>query len=195
MDSVLVQLRSIDVVISQFVAEELRTDWMTSAFYFITTLGNFEVLAVIVSLVASYLLYQRRYLQALWLGVVTSGAGLTTHYLKLVFLRERPEFRLLEEATYSFPSGHATGAAVVGGAIGWLVYKYTKVEVQKRVALSVAVVFIVLVSASRVYLGVHYLSDIIAGWLVAAIWIVGSVLLLRRFYQGRNTSNFTNTFS
>lgn len=177
---ILATIHTFDVALSTYVANMLRSTWLTEVFYFITKVGDWEVLSVIIGVTALYLCYRRWFVEALWLVVVTAGAGLTTHYLKLVFMRERPEFRLLEETSLSFPSGHATGAAAVGGALGWLAYRHATTKRRRQLVIIAAVLFIVLISFSRVYLGVHYLTDILAGWMVAGTWIFGGLAMTHR---------------
>jgi undecaprenyl-diphosphatase len=91
--------------------------------------------------------------------------------LKLAFHRPRPELAFLHLETYSFPSGHSTAATAAFGAVAFLLWPRAG-TVRRRVALVVAAVgLICLVGFSRLYLGVHYLSDVLAGFALGAVWL------------------------
>jgi undecaprenyl-diphosphatase len=100
----------------------------------------------------------------------------------LVFERPRPSplWALAEEASFSFPSGHSVAAFAFYGVITYLIFRRLKGRAARVALISTASVFIVAIGASRVYLGVHYPSDVVAGYLVGLIWLATVVLASRR---------------
>jgi undecaprenyl-diphosphatase len=107
------------------------------------------------------------------LFVSVSGAALTTTILKIVINRGRPpsvDMMYLENQP-SFPSGHATAAMALYGFLIYAVYKLDKGFV-KNFFIAFLSILIVLVGISRLYLGVHYLSDVIMGYMVGLVWIL-----------------------
>lgn len=142
-----------------------------------------------VVLVATLVL-RRRFREATFAVLALAGSGLINGLAKHSFRRERPSLweSIAPEATYSFPSGHAMASATLVGvllALAWC----TRV---RGVVLILGIPFVVGVGLSRVYLGVHYPSDILAGWAVATAWVVAVYLLVfargRRPWDGRRAA-------
>jgi len=128
-------------------------------------------LIVLLSLVA-----RRRFHDCLFFGIAVSGSALLNIIAKNYFARSRPGLWLsfTPETTYSFPSGHAMSSATLGTALIILCWA-TRWRWPATVA---SLVFVLLVGLSRVYLGVHYPSDILAGWSVAIAWVFGMYMLV-----------------
>jgi undecaprenyl-diphosphatase len=146
--------------------------WLREAAIDVTALGSFVVLLVISGAVVGFLLLQRRRRMALLVTVAVAGGMLLNTGLKLVFARERPSVvpHLREVTTPSFPSGHAAASAVVYLTLGALLAGYVKGRYTKAYVLAVAMSLTALVGTSRVYLGVHYPTDVLAGWSVGLVW-------------------------
>ena len=141
-----------------------RDPWLTAALKGVSLLGNTaaEVTVAVLGLIG------------------TAGIGLLILTAKLVVGRSRPAlpYAILSEDGYSFPSGHATGTAAVGLLCAWMLSRWLVTSWRGRVAVwSVAVGVTGAVGFSRVYLGVHYVSDVVAGWLLGAAW-AGAVMLV-----------------
>ena len=116
----------------------------------------------------------------LWLcGVV--GAGGVAYIIKHLTARPRPELwdRLVVETGYSLPSGHATASMAVAACLVVLLW-HTK---WRAMALVLGGIYVVLIGLTRLYLGVHYPTDILAGWLLAAGWIAVVAVLIRRYLR------------
>lgn len=158
-----------DVIIS--LVNATPDEWF-GAMQNITRIGDVIWLIVTALFVAGWELYRRHYVRAL--VMVGSLAALPAFYLiKQAIQRARPVTDYIAEHGihgYSFPSGHATGTFAVYGMIAWLIYSHTKGYV-RIVGISVCSLIILLVSFSRVYLGVHFPTDIFAGWLLALVVI------------------------
>jgi undecaprenyl-diphosphatase len=131
----------------------------------ITTLGNFEVLASLVAAVAIYLIGRReRRLTLVWVLTVIGNAKLVDA-LKVVYGRPRPEFLepLILESSPSFPSGHAAGMITACAMLAYLLIRGT--HRAGWFLIGPLLTIALLVGLSRVYLGAHWLSDVVAGWL------------------------------
>ena len=129
-------------------------------------------------LMVLWLAFKRWMREGLFAGVAVIGSALLNLGTKQLFARERPSLweSIAPEATYSFPSGHAMGSMTLAWVVVLLAW-HTRWRVPVLVA---ALSFTTLVGLSRVYLGVHYPSDILAGWAAASIWTVGAYLLVFR---------------
>lgn len=151
----------------------MRTDGMVFVFSWITDLGGSAAL-IAVTLVTTGLLWAhgRAYVVApLWLTVL--GSQLTTLAGKYGFARPRPEFAADVAAfTPSFPSGHATSAMAVYGFIGYVIARDLATTRQRFETVYWTAVLIGLIGFSRMLLGVHYASDVAAGFLVGGFWLL-----------------------
>ncbi len=163
-------IRRIDGIAYQFFVVRLRRDWLTPIMQSFTSLSSPVVLAVMLVIVAAFSPGRMpgRFATANLVGIVALNFA-----LKEIVQRPRPEgFRLIAESGYSFPSGHSMVAVAFYGFMIWLIWRYEKDVVLRRL-WSLALFFVVImVGMSRVYLGVHYFSDVIAGYCVAAVWLV-----------------------
>lgn len=145
-----------------------RNDAWLRFFYFVTLLAE-SVIIIVLSTLLSIFLWVRRarlYICTLWFALMV-GDGFT-FFGKHLFQRTRPDvlLRAVTENTYSFPSGHATTVVLFYGFIAYLVVRNHRSWKLRMVTLTLLLVIVVLVDLSRIYLGVHYVSDVIAGNLV-----------------------------
>jgi len=126
-----------------------------------------------------YITGRRLLLLPLWLGF--AGAEAVTWSLKYAVARERPEFLLgVTAQSPSFPSAHSAGSAVVYGLVACALLHSTTNPQQRQVMIVVAITLILLIGFSRIYLNVHYLSDVIVGWLIGAAGVGLTWLWIRR---------------
>jgi undecaprenyl-diphosphatase len=156
--------------------------WLADAGRDITALGSPVVLTLVVTAAAGYLLLEgRRRSAALLLTAVISGAILSS-FLKSAFDRPRPPAGSLLQgtATASFPSGHSLSSAVVYLTLGAMLARAMATRRARWYAIGVALVLTLVVGASRVYLGVHYPSDVLAGWTAGAAWALAWWLVARK---------------
>lgn len=155
--------------------------WLKAAALDVTALGGPTVLALVVAAVTGFFLLQRLYKNALFVFVASSGGWYLNNALKALFARPRPEVvpHLREVASLSFPSGHALTSAVVYLTLGALLMRVAQGRLVKWYCMIVAMLATFIVGASRVYLGVHYPTDVLAGWLVGLAWAFICVLLER----------------
>ena len=120
--------------------------------------------------------------RGLFFGLAVGGSALLNLAAKAVFARERPDLWLsiAPETTFSFPSGHAMGSASLAAAVVLLLWH----TAWRWPGLAAAAAFVVWVGASRVYLGVHFPSDILAGWAAAVGWVCAVYLIVRPHHGG-----------
>ena len=161
--------------------------WLHVAATDVTALGSVTVLGLIILLAFALLASLRRWSEGALLLAGAGGGLLISQGLKRVFGRERPElaYRAVEAVNASFPSGHAMLSAVVFLTLGVLTARFADRRRVRVLAMSAAVLLSLLVGASRVYLGVHWASDVLAGWCVGAAWAMAcwlaAYLVQRRF--------------
>ncbi len=156
--------------------------WVELMFRDLTALGGTSVLALLTTFAIGYLFLIGKRANALLVVVAVVGGALLSHFLKLGFDRPRPEVvaKLAEVRTLSFPSGHAMLSAVTYMTLGALVARVQGGLHARAYLMSIAVILTVVVGSSRVYLGVHYPSDVLAGWCAGAAWALACWLVARR---------------
>lgn len=167
---------------------EWSSPLLDQAMLFVTNFGGYLVVLFATFLITAVLMRTRRLRQAAFVTIGVGGAAAITSILKIIFARDRPElWQVLEyESTYSFPSGHATLSFALAACIV-ILCRRTKWRWQ---IASAAVTYVAIIGFSRLYLGVHYPTDILAGWTVAGIWVALTWWALRGFAtkkQGRTT--------
>jgi undecaprenyl-diphosphatase len=146
--------------------------WLEGAVRDITALGSTVVLVLITTATIVYLLLIRRPATALFMFAAVAGGQVLSSLLKLEVDRPRPDLvsHLVTETSLSFPSGHAMLSAVTYLTLGSLAARFLPDRRSKVFVLGLAVLTTVLVGTSRVYLGVHWPSDVLAGWCAGFAW-------------------------
>lgn len=170
------------------LSEPRGPEWLLGAMRDLTALGSATVLVLFVLAVAGALLARRQYHALVLLLVAALGGMLLNILLKPVFGRPRPDIalRLTEVRSLSFPSGHAMGSAIVYLTLAALLARLVQPLALKVYFLGLAVLLTFLVGASRVYLGVHYPTDVLAGWTVGLAWAL-LCWTVARYLQGRGS--------
>ena len=146
--------------------------WLELAAFDITALGGPTVLGLVVLATTGYLLLQGLARTALFVFVASVGGWFINGLLKDFFQRPRPDVvpHLRDVMSQSFPSGHALTSAVVYLTLGALLMRISERRVTKFYCIAVAMLATVLVGLSRLYLGVHYPTDVLAGWIIGLCW-------------------------
>jgi undecaprenyl-diphosphatase len=131
------------------------------------------------------LLYRRRYVEAAMLSAVVLGGNFLNFCLKHLIQRGRPVFEdpLFSLPTYSFPSGHAMASTVFYGLLAIYVSVSPRQRYAAPVAIGAAVLMVALVSLSRVYLGLHYPSDVMGGIAEGIAWLALSLIVLHHRWR------------
>ena len=146
--------------------------WLEAAADDLTSLGGISVLGLLATIAVLFLVIQRKRLSAVLLVLGLGGGVWLSEGLKAVFQRERPPaaFQAVETINASFPSGHALLSAVFYLSLGVMLARAFPRRRLKACVLGVAISITVLVGATRVYLGAHWATDVLAGWSVGAAW-------------------------
>jgi membrane protein DedA with SNARE-associated domain/membrane-associated phospholipid phosphatase len=149
------------------------TPALTTFFLIVTALGSIEAMVLLGVVVATFLAWGRRWLfLGSWLAAV-AGSAFLNHVLKGLFERPRPHFEhpLLVESSFSFPSGHAMESFVVYGMLAYLAVLALRSWESRVAVVFEAALLVVLIGFSRMYLGVHYFSDVLAGYAAGGVWL------------------------
>ncbi|MFZ4454551.1 phosphatase PAP2 family protein [Salibacterium aidingense] len=159
----------------------IQRDWLYQVMAWITELGSVAWLttASVLLCVFIFFVYRRKWWRLLYFAVAMIGISILTKSLKVTFERERPD--LLEQfdgTGFSFPSGHSTGPMVFYGFIIYLTVKSGISRTGKWILNSILVLLILLIGCSRVYLSVHYATDVAAGFALGLCWLVVCLLIL-----------------
>lgn len=169
------------VRLDQQVADWLhshRSDWLTPLMRAVTTLGSAWVLVPLALGTIAYLVARSSRRSAGLVALAIVGGEVLTLGLKAGFERRRPFFAdpLASESSPSFPSGHATVSLAVYGVLAYLASRRLGNSAAGRVVLAGAVALVLTIGFSRLYLGVHFLSDVLAGLSAGLAWLVLCVL-------------------
>ena len=163
------EILKLDTLAYNLFVETLRSDRVTSIMQGFTGLIEIPVLLVITIIVMAFA-PGRAPGRCVALNLV--GALALNLVLKEIVQRPRPDgFRLISETGYSFPSGHSMISMAFFGLLVWMIWNYERDRHLRGFLCTVLSVVIVMVGVSRIYLGVHYASDVLAGFCVSTIWL------------------------
>lgn len=156
--------------------------WLPEAMTDLTAFGSTTGLLLVCSAVVLFLLLSRRVRTAGFVLAATIGGMSLAGLLKLAYARPRPDLvpHLVEVTSSSFPSGHATDSALVYLTLAALLARTVPERALRIYTIGVAILLTLLIGSSRVYLGVHWPSDVVAGWTLGAAWALASSLLYSR---------------
>lgn len=166
-----------------------RNDAITTVFTWITLFGKLQIilLFMITTIAMLWLWHKKHYIIPLLISV--TGSLSFTYLGKLAFSRARPALSIYSESTFSFPSGHACIAIALYGFIGYLLICFTRNWHARVNIFFVTLIVIVLIGISRVYLGVHYISDIWSGYLLGTIWLIIAISLSEWFRHNQKSTD------
>jgi undecaprenyl-diphosphatase len=160
--------------------------WLEGSLLDLTALGSTTVLGLVIFAVVGFLIFQTRYHTALFVAITAISGELVGAVLKQAFNRPRPSVvpHLRDVFTQSFPSGHAMESAIVYLTLGAILMRVTDSRLTKLYCLGTAILLTLLVGTSRVWLGVHYPTDVIGGWIFGFVWASVCWLTARHFEAG-----------
>jgi len=162
-------------------AQPIGPAWLELAAFDVTALGGPTVLGMTVLAVVGFLVLQGMYRNAAFVFLASVGGWMLNDLLKEVFARPRPQVvpHLRQVMSLSFPSGHALTSAAIFLTLGALLMRVAQSRLVKFYIMFIAMTATLLVGATRVYLGVHYPTDVLAGWLIGISWALFCWLLER----------------
>lgn len=164
------EILRLDTMAYELFVERLRSDALTPVMEGFTSLASVVVLAVMAAVIAALAPGKA---PGWCVSINLACVVALNQLLKAVVQRPRPEgFRLVAESGYSFPSGHSMVAMAFFGLLIWMVWRYHRRDAMRVVWCALFALVIVMVGVSRVYLGVHYASDVLAGFCVSIAWLV-----------------------
>lgn len=182
-----------DITVSEAI-RSIDVPGLDAAARFATTVGDFWPMTILTVATAALFFARgnRTSAATLVLGVL-SGSGFGA-LLKLVFGRVRPALEVAKipiPETYSFPSGHALTSLLFFGSLAFLILLHEKNLRRGVVATALCILAALTIAMARVYLGVHYLGDVVGSWLLGAGWLAVVVLVSARWGAGSTESDFT----
>lgn len=159
--------------------------WLDHAAADFTSFGSISVIVTIALSAIGFLVLRRRALEGLLLAVALAGGLALSEGLKSFFDRARPPdvYRYAETLNPSFPSGHALLSAVLYLSLGAMLARATSNRKIRTYVMAVAILVTLLVGATRVYLGVHWVTDVLGGWCIGAAWAM-AFWLFERWARG-----------
>ena len=164
------EIIQIDDIVYKFIASHFISNSLTPIVKIITFFGS-ATWIVIFTIILFVIIRNKR--QNILLGTNLCIVTIINQILKHIFKRSRPtEFRIIDESGYSFPSGHSMVSMAVYGYLIYLVYKNIKNKYLKWILIVVLSILIILIGISRIYLGVHYTSDVLGGYLLSVSYLV-----------------------
>ena len=146
-----------------------RVGWISHVARTVTLFGNGLVVASVVVVSVVFFLVRRRFFDALFLGLSSAGTAVLVAVVKHLIDRPRPvaTLRLVAATGAAFPSGHAAQSVACYGALAFVVVRSTRSRRARVQAVTAAAFVAFAIGASRVYLGVHWPSDVVSGWMIA----------------------------
>lgn len=168
-----------DIIGYKMVSTFLISDFATPIAKFITNLGGAIFLIGLTALLIILIKNKKIGLSILANLVIVTGLN---QLLKRILQRPRPtEFRIVEETGYSFPSGHSMVSMAFYGYLIYLIYKYVKNKYIKWSLICLLSFLVILIGTSRIYLGVHYTSDVLGGFLISISYLVIYISAVNKF--------------
>lgn len=160
----------IDKIVYDFICDNFMSERMTNIVKILTSLGS-ALVVIILTIVLFMAIKNKRIAVSIVINLIV--ITILNNLLKIIFLRPRPNVNnLILESGYSFPSGHSSTGMAFYGYLIYLIYKYVnnkKIKISLIIFLSLVIVAIGL---SRIYLGVHYASDVLGGFLLAIVYLI-----------------------
>ena len=168
-----------DIIGYKFISTFLISDFATPIAKFITNFGGAIFIAVVAIFLAIIIKNKKIAISILANLVIITGLN---QLLKRILQRARPtEYRIIQETGYSFPSGHSMISMAFYGYLIYLIYKHVKNKYIKWISISLLSILICLIGISRIYLGVHYTSDVLGGFLISISYLVIYISSVNKF--------------
>lgn len=180
-----IQIKQFDLAVFDFFLN-FKTLFLIKFFSVITLLGSTYLIVLNFLILAWILISKRRKRAAAITLFALMGSVILTHFLRNTFERPRPYgclATLLGSSCYSFPSGHSTISIYFYGLLLYLIFRFLPISLKKFFWFSLGVsILVILIGISRIFLGVHYPSDILAGFFLGGSWLLLAILLIDILY-------------
>ena len=168
-----------DIIGYKIISTFLISDFTTPIAKFITNFGG-AIFLIILTITLFILIKNKKIGLSIILNLIVI-TGLN-QILKYILQRPRPtEYRLIEETGFSFPSGHSMVSMAFYGYLIYLIYKYVKNKYLKWISIVLLSILICSIGISRIYLGVHYTSDVLGGFLISLSYLIVYTLIVNRY--------------
>lgn len=164
-----------------------RNAQLTRFFLYITLLGKWQVVLIFVIAALGILWWRRKSVYIAPLLFTIAGSETFVWLLKNIFQRARPTTAVYPEHSFSFPSGHAAIALAFYGFLTYILVRQTKHWAARVTLFLAGIIIILLIGFSRLYLGVHYLSDVWGGYLIGALWLIVGISISTWLYPKKGT--------
>ena len=180
-------IMTMDTVVYKVISNNIISDKVTPIMKFITNFGG-AITLITISIISLIVIKNKK----MGISICSNLAiiAIMNQIVKHIVQRPRPdEFRIVDESGYSFPSGHSMVSAAFYGFIIYLIYKYVKNRKIKIISIILLGLIIPLIGISRIYLGVHYASDVLAGFLISASYLIVFIEIVNRLLKEKETKN------
>ena len=172
-----------DIIGYKVVSTFLISDFATPIAKFITNFGG-AIFLIILTILLIVVLKNKKVGLSICINLVV--VTILNQLLKRLLQRPRPtEFRIIEETGYSFPSGHSMVSMAFYGYLIYLIYRFVKNKYLKWISIVLLSLLICLIGISRIYLGVHYASDVLGGFLISISYLVIYISASNKFFKER----------
>jgi len=176
------QDEKLDIRVFGFLSSHVITPQLTGIMKLITYFASAIFLNIAFALIVLIYLIQKKWNRAIEIAAIGIGGFLINFFMKLFFHRPRPPHPLIAPLkNFSYPSGHATAGFIFYGLLVYLIWKTNIPKPYKWLIGSILILFSLLIGFSRIYLRVHYTSDVVAGfcigfaWLALSIWVIEAI--------------------
>lgn len=177
-------IQNIDTAVALWI-ELLRQPALTKFFVWITAWGDWLLVFILAIVFSVLFLWWKKPFYILVLGLITIGNQALVHFTKDFVGRSRPEnfLEFYNGSTASFPSGHAAIAVVFYGFLAYVFWREVKSKAVKTLWVLTGILLVILIGFSRIYLGVHFLSDVLVGYLFGLLWLLIGIYLNEKLKQ------------
>ena len=170
-----------DIVGYDIISKLFKFNVSTPIAKFITNFGG-AIFVISLTTILFFVIKDKK----IGISIITN-LGILNQIIKFIMQRPRPtEFRIIEETGYSFPSGHSMVSLAFYGYLIYLIYKYINNKHLKRTLIIILSVLICIIGVSRIYLGVHYTSDVLGGFLISFAYLIIYIELVNKFVLEKN---------
>ena len=175
------EIMKLDIIGYKIISENLISETTIPIAKTITQLGG-AIFLITLMIILLIVIKNKKIGILIWINLVIST--IMNQLLKHLIQRPRPtEFRIIDESGYSFPSGHSMVSMAFYGFLIYLIYKKVENKYLKWTLISLISILVILIGISRIYLGVHYTSDVLAGFLISIIYLVIYINVIKKYLE------------